>query len=100
RRNCPAYARRDPGKNKEELEDGEDVLDSLYSDHYGIISLGDYTVEVRAFRGTIAKPRLLACIELAYYSYEYCAKDDVYAKDLTWESFMQWLPEESKYIKP
>lgn len=94
------YAVRQSHKNKYNLQNAACYSDFLEKNHYDIVSVTDHTMEVRAFKGTIHKPRLLACIELSYYTYEYCSQPNVYAYDLTWSKFLTWLGDRSTYILP
>ena len=100
RRESKDYAAFDSDKSKKNLpkEDFEEfnTQDCKYKS-VRITYKG--TIEVRAFKGTTLKTTLLACIELAYYSYEYC-KTVTSGEDLTYQKFVNWLPEESVHIKP
>jgi hypothetical protein len=98
-----SWAKRQTHKNKSLLKSKNDNLSYRYfvtnDDKYELVRVTNNTLEVRGFKGTLHKPRLLACIELAYYTYEYC-KLDISIDNLCWKQFMEWLPEDSKYIRP
>jgi hypothetical protein len=107
-RDSESWAERFPDKNKknlnstiEKVKNGTSTyaMFTCNSSKYELIKFSNHTIEIRGFKGTLHKPRLLACIELAYYSYEYC-KLDICVDKLVWQDFMEWLPEESKYIRP
>ena len=101
-RDNSCWARRKTDKNKGMLKSSSGSKTYNYfidnDDKYELVRVCDRTVEIRGFKGTLHKPRLLACIELAYYTYEYC-KLDICVDKLDWKDFMEWLPEESKYIR-
>lgn len=100
RRYSQDYAYMDPEKNRDRYQKQE--FDRLlhFEDKYGIMNIKSETVEIRAFRGTINPIRLLANIEMAWYSYEYC-KQDITANKLTWKHFLNWLEnQKSRYIFP
>jgi hypothetical protein len=107
-RDSGSWAERFPDKNKknlnstiEKVKNGTSTYSmfTCNSSKYELVKFSNHTIEIRGFKGTLHKPRLLACIELAYYSYEYC-KLDICVDKLVWQDFMEWLPEESKYIRP
>jgi hypothetical protein len=98
RRESESYAAFDSKKNKKTLPK-QDFYRFNDSDKYQAVRVASQTIEVRAFKGTTLKSTLLACIELAYYSYEYC-KSVNSGEDLTYTKFLEWLPEESIHIKP
>lgn len=99
RRESKDYAKFNSSKNKKSLPK-EGFYEFNKSDKYQSVRVTSRgTVEVRAFKGTTLKSTLLACIELAYYSYEYC-KSVNSGEDLTYTKFLEWLPEESIHIKP
>lgn len=65
---------------------------------YHIVNLApNLTIEIRGFAATKDLLTLNACIELAHYSYMFC-RTSVDPLNLTWNNFMDWLPEESSYI--
>lgn len=67
---------------------------------YHIVNLKpSHTIEVRGFAATTDILTLNACIELAHYSYMF-ARTSVSPINLTWNNFMDWLPEESSFINP
>jgi hypothetical protein len=102
RRESRNYAAFDGNKNKKTLPKNSNECQSFnyQDDKYKAVRVTSKgTIEVRAFKGTIRKETLLACIELAYYSYEYC-KIVNSGEDLTYQKFLNWLPEGSKHIKP
>lgn len=88
----------DPSKNKQRYSENDinHLLDN--PDKYRIINIKDDTLEVRAFRGTTNPRTLKSCIELAWFSYDYCS-NPLTSDQLHWESFLNWLPNESRFIK-
>lgn len=99
RRSGSTYAEKDSSKCISNFNDKDYGWYYDFEDKYNIVNVTHRTVEVRAFRGTTKKERLLACIELSYFTHEYCKECDK-IKDLTWKKFMEWLPEKSVWIKP
>lgn len=98
-RRASHFASKDSDKCIKNFEENNYDWYCEFDGKYNIVNVTDRTVEVRAFRGTTKKERLLACIELSYYTHEYC-KGCSTVTDLTWKKFMEWLPEESVWIKP
>lgn len=96
------WCKRKTGKNKENLKlvENNEYNEFVWSrDKYELIRFTDKTAEIRGYKGSLHEPRLLACIELSYYTYEYC-KLDICIDKLNFRDFMEWLPEESQYIRP
>jgi hypothetical protein len=101
-RDNSSWCKRRITKNKESLKlvKNNEYNEFMWSrDKYELIRFTDHTVEIRGYKGTLHEPRLLACIELSYYTYEYC-KLDICIDKLNFRDFMEWLPEESRYIRP
>lgn len=79
-------------------EEDLEITSNIFPRH-SIVNVCFNTVEVRAFRGTLRLSTLLACIELAYYSYEYCKVCN--GSRLHYSYFLQWLKgQDSNYIFP
>jgi hypothetical protein len=101
RRYSQDYAYMDPEKNRSRFQNKEYHTLLYFQDKYGIINIKESTIEIRAFKGTTKLDRLLANIETAWYTLEYC-KRDVTASELNWKCFVNWLEKtgKSKFIFP
>lgn len=69
------------------------------SEKYELVNvLPQQTIEVRAFRGTTKKSTLLACIQLAKRTWDFCRDLTVPDVDLTWMRFMDWVPQDATHV--
>lgn len=99
KRDCTSdYFYANPSLSKARLKStrSASMIDMYPDSRYSIVNINNNTVEVRAFKSRIDEIELLACIELAYYSYEYCSLSNVHADNLNWIQFLEWIGANNK----
>lgn len=72
------------------------ALITVELDKYKIINLVGKRLEIRWFRSTVKIATLLACLRLAYYSWEFCRDYSIDTTHLTMERFLTWCDDKAK----
>lgn len=100
RRSCDDYAKLHHQFNKQSLKTNESICNDReeLNSKYNIVNIKPFhTVEIRIFRGTTNKDTLCACIEFAYYAWEYCKQTNDIDK-LNWRDFVKYVPKTAAYF--
>lgn len=99
RRSSEDYAKVNCNKNKRAFSiHGIDRILEYMDDKYFTVNISRReTLEVRIFKGTTKVETLCACIEFAYYSWEFC-KQNTNIEELTIENFVKFVPQSAKYF--